>query len=953
MAQSLRGMVTKKKMMAPRGRALHKRQAMPESESESDEDDDNDECEEEEEAAGGEYGADSFDAISADLEERGIQARQLYQAPPTTKEYEERHYWDVSSCSEKQRMVASLVIENRFWSDYATYAKSLLTQGKDPLADPSTLPAFLSRNLTAPITSFADVLCRLAVIGLPFTSRLQSPTIEGARSARMSVKANTPCIVFHQEMREIKKEEEAEEEKEEKKGAEKKSSVSVNVAYLDPFDMYERQHDDDEDEEDNDERRDKYVEEFIPRKIYVARVVLTNVSSGAQRVEALIQIPEGSIPVGSFGRRGQETRTKFIEIPAYASTVINYLFYFPSAGVYKHYPVQAIKKGSKSTRVVGVGPRSRLVVDRPKHIKRDLRDWSVLSQSGSEDEVRNFLRTANLHRNVDLALMLWRFEAIQGRKPPACSSGDPQAFFHSVIDILRSRLIFDHRVWCFALKHGDDRTLAELLQRSPFIMNSVGQYFQSMLVQKDAADYAWNEIQHLEYKPLFNSRAHTLRTAAAAAAAARRGEGNGDKRALTIQNKEFSQQYQRFMSYISDRYSGAEHLGDHIKLALSYYMLLQERIDEARGWFQMVRPPAGSVSAKTKVVPSGASAQATTSKSSSSLDSGSCALQYDYLSCFFSFFSANPSDALSIARAYSSTEPLIHKRKLFIEVENQIQEMLSVFDVEELMDEQSKSEAGSAATAKEAVVVRDEQDRARTMSNLASSEPVLDVQVVGKSLHIHHANVEEIRMNLYRMGIETQFSSAPFIMCDNDAGAPHHSGGNGGLSSFLFLKPNETLTVRPSKSKLAPAGLTTHVGGEALEVALPPAFANTNCWIEVTDGTSSGNGNGNGAGSGGLSVTRAYFAHDLLVQLQANYGQVKVVSRSTGKPLPGAYVKVYGRSKSDSTHFFYKDGYTDHRGKFDYASLSTDKLSSVNKFAILILHEKYGAVVKAADPPQQ
>jgi hypothetical protein len=50
---------------------------------------------------------------------------------------------------------------------------------------------------------------------------------------------------------------------------------------------------------------------------------------------------------------------------------------------------------------------------------------------------------------------------------------------------------------------------------------------------------------------------------------------------------------------------------------------------------------------------------------------------------------------------------------------------------------------------------------------------------------------------------------------------------------------------------------------------------------------------------------------------------------------------------------FYKDGYTDVRGRFDYVSLSTDKLNSVERFSILILSETNGALVREAKKPNQ
>jgi hypothetical protein len=67
-------------------------------------------------------------------------------------------------------------------------------------------------------------------------------------------------------------------------------------------------------------------------------------------------------------------------------------------------------------------------------------------------------------------------------------------------------------------------------------------------------------------------------------------------------------------------------------------------------------------------------------------------------------------------------------------------------------------------------------------------------------------------------------------------------------------------------------------------------------------------------------------------------------------------VKVYGRKAAqaadDHTGAFYKDGYTDLRGRFDYASLSTDDLAQTARFAILVIHSEHGAVVKEAPPPK-
>ena len=63
-----------------------------------------------------------------------------------------------------------------------------------------------------------------------------------------------------------------------------------------------------------------------------------------------------------------------------------------------------------------------------------------------------------------------------------------------------------------------------------------------------------------------------------------------------------------------------------------------------------------------------------------------------------------------------------------------------------------------------------------------------------------------------------------------------------------------------------------------------------------------------------------------------------------------SYVKVYARHQGGEVRFF-KDGYTDLRGQFDYATLSTNDLETAERFAILVIHPELGALVREAAPP--
>ena len=95
-----------------------------------------------------------------------------------------------------------------------------------------------------------------------------------------------------------------------------------------------------------------------------------------------------------------------------------------------------------------------------------------------------------------------------------------------------------------------------------------------------------------------------------------------------------------------------------------------------------------------------------------------------------------------------------------------------------------------------------------------------------------------------------------------------------------------------------------------------------------------------------------YFATEMGVTLAESYGQLRVTDAAAGKPLSKVYVKVYARL-ADGSVKFHKDGYTDVRGRFDYAGVNTPERKAVERFAVLVLSDDRGAVIREAPPPQQ
>ena len=69
------------------------------------------------------------------------------------------------------------------------------------------------------------------------------------------------------------------------------------------------------------------------------------------------------------------------------------------------------------------------------------------------------------------------------------------------------------------------------------------------------------------------------------------------------------------------------------------------------------------------------------------------------------------------------------------------------------------------------------------------------------------------------------------------------------------------------------------------------------------------------------------------------------------KPIPKIYVKCFCETISGIIKF-YKDGFTDLRGKFDYISLNSDLINEVKQFSILMVSKEYGSINVICNPPK-
>lgn len=194
--------------------------------------------------------------------------------------------------------------------------------------------------------------------------------------------------------------------------------------------------------------------------------------------------------------------------------------------------------------------------------------------------------------------------------------------------------------------------------------------------------------------------------------------------------------------------------------------------------------------------------------------------------------------------------------------------------------------------------------------------PMLDIALNGaeRQLTIKVCQLRSITINFYKIDLELKFSTNPFTQDDN---------------SYNFVTPNESLTKDVTSLSSA---------GEA-EVLLPVprSLQDSNCIIEAI-GTQV---------VPGPNIVKAltFFDNNLDIQIAKNIGQLRILNNKTSKPVAKAYVKVYGRKSASGAGIFYKDGYSDLRGRFDYKTISTDLITDCDKFAMLVATESSGSTV--------
>ena len=428
-----------------------------------------------------------------DLESRDEVAR-AYIPADKTEEWAENNYYRLPIA----KQVASLVTVNSFWRDFAHH------EHKD---------LFLSPEFIRATANFTEIMFALSVLDLPFKAK--EPEVTRSETT-LEIEADSATIFFHRQV--------------------KPKAVRAVDSVVSVTQNYYRN----DDKKEQDGQGLKFISgEFLTHTIYVCHVAISNMSPQQQKLDLLLQIPNGAMPVGEVT---SVTDSRPISLEPYRSIATSYLFYFPKPGKFSHYPATANEE-----LVAKAASADMIVVDQLTQI--DQHSWPYLSQHGTEADVLHYLGDNNIGR-IDLDKIAWRLA--------------DRGFYDKLLRLLERRHIYNEAIWSYAFKHDDPQRIEQFLLKCDSFSKKCGAALSSPLLTVDPiASFTY---QHLTYSPLVNARSQRL--------------GKQHR----ILNSEFASQYKQFLEVTAHTPQP-----DHgALLEATSYLLLQDRVEEGLALFKRI-----------------------------------------------------------------------------------------------------------------------------------------------------------------------------------------------------------------------------------------------------------------------------------------------------------------------------------------------------------------------------
>lgn len=273
---------------------------------------------------------------------------------------------------------------------------------------------------------------------------------------------------------------------------------------------------------------------------------------------------------------------------------------------------------------------------------------------------------------------------------------------------------------------------------------------------------------------------------------------------------------------------------------------------------------------------------------------GQMVVQFEYIEAYLSIYQESPEyqTARRLSKKYESF-PDLSWRERFQKISKQIEE----YDRGRVVK--------SASDLKQVVQNRSNKELAEKVEFLKADRSGRD------KIQVTHRNIDRLKIQFFRLDLEVLFSKDPFL----SEGSKH----------ICATTPNHELKFKVVRSD----------DFKSSSVCIPESLLKECMMVQIIS-------------KDRLEVLEM-FNSELAIFPLSDYGLVRIQTLS-GEALHSAYVKCYAKYKDDRVAF-YKDGYSDFRGSFDYASLNSNGIQTISQFAIFISHPQYGSTVVKAGPP--
>ena len=275
-------------------------------------------------------------------------------------------------------------------------------------------------------------------------------------------------------------------------------------------------------------------------------------------------------------------------------------------------------------------------------------------------------------------------------------------------------------------------------------------------------------------------------------------------------------------------------------------------------------------------------------------------IQYDYINAYLDFCFGYPDFkiAKSLCTKYKEF-PLTHWREKFAEIQDQLFE----YEKKDNVISVSRIFADSNKTA--------------LTKELREREPKLTFNIDNKNgkITLIHSNISKIDIKFYFIDLETMFTRDPKIseLVNKD----NNNSNNNMKEKFGFVQSNYSETIKIPKEKI-------NKNDNITVYDIKEEFKIKNLFVEIK--------------SESIKLFDICLSSNLIVTIAENLGELKVIDINLQSVIK-AYIKVYVELKNDQVQF-YKDGYTDLNGKFNYLALNTDQLKNAKKFYIFLSQEE-------------